>query len=107
MAAGVQDALWLEGLLNELKIFSKNTTKIFIDNKSAIEYCKNGGDANRTRHFNIKYHFVRDNIDSKNVELVWVDTKSQLADIMTKPLERGRFELLRSNLMVVSSSIIK
>lgn len=99
MAGGVQDALWLHSLLCELRHAQSTSATLHVDNESAIAYCKTGGDQQRTRHFNVKYHFVRDHIKQQTIALRWIDGKSQLADIFTKPLDRGDFERHRARLL--------
>lgn len=100
MVVGAQDAIWLNQLLIELRHSSALVPRLNIDNQSAIAYCKTGGDAHRTRHINLKYHFVRDHVEKNNVELHWVASKMQLADILTKPLDRAIHERLRKYILV-------
>jgi hypothetical protein len=95
----VQDALWLDSLLRELHCALTQSPVLFVDNMSAIQYCRTGGDAYRSRHVNIRYHFVRDNVERQAVRLEWINSTGQLADIMTKPLQRGPFERLREKLL--------
>jgi len=66
------------------------------DNTSAINLTKNPIMHSRTKHIEIRHHFLRDHISKGNYVIDYVDTKHQLADIFTKPLAKNRFyELIR------------
>lgn len=69
------------------------------DNKGAIELANAPKMGPRTKHINIKYHHFRNAIEKKMVEIEYVDTHEQLADIGTKPLEPKAFEKLRKMLI--------
>lgn len=64
----------------------QNPTKIYCDNAAAIELSKNPVYKFNTKHIDIKYHYVREVIKNKEIVLEKIDTKENLADIMTKPL---------------------
>ncbi len=57
---------------------------------------KNPGNHSRTKHIDIKYHYVRDVTEKKNIEIVYCPTERMVADILTKALLKLRFEELRS-----------
>jgi len=69
------------------------------DNKGAIELANAPKMGPRTKHINIKYHHFRNAIDKKKIEIEYIDTHEQLADIGTKPLEPKSFEKLRNMLI--------
>jgi hypothetical protein len=104
MVIGVQDALWLHSLLAELRHSQQQPATLYVDNQSAITYCHTGGDQHRTRHVNIRYHFVRDHIQHQSVIVKWIDSDSQLADLFTKPLYRSVFQRHRDRLLAVIPS---
>jgi hypothetical protein len=62
------------------------------DNTSAINISKNLVQHSRTKHIDIRHHFLRDLVESKVVSLSFILTHNQLADILTKPLDGSRFE---------------
>ena len=64
------------------------------DNTSAICLTKNPIQHSRTKHIEIKYHFIRDHVEKGDVELIFISTDKQLADIFTKPLQEDRFNTL-------------
>jgi len=75
---------------------------IYCDNTSAINLSKNPVNHSRTKHIDIRHHFLRDNIEKGNISLEYVQTDNQLADIFTKPLLESNFIRLRRELGLVS-----
>jgi len=71
------------------------------DNKSSILLEKNGraSSGKRTRHINIRYYFITDRINMKEIEVEWCPTKEMVADFMTKPLQGSHFRRLRDLIM--------
>ncbi|GJZ58957.1 retrovirus-related pol polyprotein from transposon TNT 1-94 [Tanacetum coccineum] len=67
---------------------------LYYDNKSVIALCCNNVQHSRAKHINIRYHFIKDQVENGIVELYFVRTEYQLADIFTKPLPRERFNFL-------------
>ena len=63
---------------------------------------KNPIQHSRTKHIDIRYHFIRDLVESKTLSLEYIDTEKQLADIFTKALDSKRFDSLRKALCVCS-----
>ena len=80
-------------------------TKIFVDNKSAIALAKNSVFHDRSKHIDTRYHYIRECVTKKEVQLEYVKTNDQLADIFTKPLKREDFVKLRTLLGVTKSSL--
>jgi hypothetical protein len=79
------------------------TTTIFIDNKSAIQLCKNPVFQDWSKHIEVWYHFIHDCINSGKINVEHVRTGEQLADIPTKPLARVRFQELCSRIGMVDA----
>ena len=77
---------------------------LFGDNESAIKITKNPVQHSKTKHIEIRHHFIRDHVAKGNIELHHVNTENQLADIFTKPLEEARFRELRHELNIVDIS---
>ena len=77
-------------------------TKISIkyDNTSIINFSKNLIQHSRTKHIEIRHHFIRDLIQNEDIILEFVSTEDQLANIFTKPLNADRFEQIRGELGV-------
>ena len=70
----------------------------FFDNTSVINISKNPVLHSRTKHIDIRHHFIRDLVEDKVVSLEYVPTEGQIADIFTKPLDVSRFESLRKSI---------
>ena len=97
LCASVQEALWLCSLLEEVNypLFSlKVPTMIFEDNQSCIALVRNPIQHARTKHIDIKYHFIRDHTDKGEIDIIYCSTKEMVADILMKPLPRPAFEVL-------------
>ncbi|KAL2319255.1 hypothetical protein Fmac_028224 [Flemingia macrophylla] len=68
------------------------------DNTAAINLLKNPVMHSRSKHIEIKHHFIRDYVHRGTFELMFINTEEQLADIFTKPLPEDRFVSLRLSL---------
>ena len=68
------------------------------DSTSAISVAKNPVLHSKTKHIDVRYHFLRDHQEKGDIELCHVDTQNQLADILTKPLDQSTFARLRGEL---------
>jgi len=73
---------------------------IFIDSTSAISLAKNPVLHSRSKHIDVRFHFLRDHYEKGDVELTHVSTDNQVADILTKPLEQATYARLRGELGV-------
>ena len=69
-----------------------------MDNKSVIELAKNPIQHRRSKHIDIRYHFIRDHVKQKTVKLKYCSTTEQVADIFTKALPTDTFTRLRKRL---------
>ncbi|KAH9793888.1 hypothetical protein KPL71_004697 [Citrus sinensis] len=79
----VKEAIWLKGLLGDLGVIQENIT-VFCDNQSVIFLAKNQTYHARTKHIDVKYHYVREIIESGVVLLRKIDTKDNPSDMLTK-----------------------
>jgi hypothetical protein len=98
LADGTKEAKWCQSWINEV-LGHQVTASMLCDNKSAL--CLTEVDAvhDRSKHIDIRYHFVRDEVNKKNIIVKWVSTKAQLGDILTKRLDKGLHGNFRSILM--------
>ena len=95
IAAGeaAKEAIWIKGFVNDLKLLPNlGTVKLHVDNTSAIKLAKNPGMHSRTKHIDIKHHFLREKVQDGTISLVQIKGKDNPADIFTKPLGRIDFE---------------
>ncbi|GKF78499.1 hypothetical protein Tco_0234067, partial [Tanacetum coccineum] len=84
--------------------FVFNKIPLYCDNRSAIALCCNNVQHSRSKHIDIRDHFIRDQVEKGVVELYFVTTDYQLTDIFTKALRRERFEFLLPRLGMKSMS---
>ena len=98
--------LWLKQQLEDYGV-SLSKIPLFCDNTSAINISKNPIMHSRTKHIEIRHHFIRDHVLKGDCEIKFIDTENQLADIFTKPLPKDRFFKLRGKLGVVDPRNLK
>jgi hypothetical protein len=89
--------LWMKNQLLDYGVKYKNTP-IFCDNTSAIAITHNPVMHSKTKHIDIRYHFIRDHVMKGDIEIHFVPTDKQLADVFTKPLDDKTFKHLISEL---------
>ena len=99
-------AIWLRRLLENLKYVSRGPTAIHCDNSSAIQLSKNPVLHGKSKHIDIRFHFLRELTKEGTVELIYCQSSKQIADIFTKPLKLETFVRLRGLLGVCSESEI-
>ncbi|GJV35500.1 hypothetical protein Tco_1407977 [Tanacetum coccineum] len=85
--------LWMRSQLSDY-VFKFNKIPLYCDNQSAIALCCNNVQHSRSKHIDIRHHFIKEQVENRVVEVYFVEMKYQLADIFTKALPRERFELL-------------
>jgi hypothetical protein len=95
----VREVLWFRSFMCELGHSQRGPTSIFQDNLSCIKIAQDPSVSDRTKHIDIKHHFIRERIEMEQVKLVYVPTTHMLADILTKPLHISQFRPLVSELI--------
>jgi hypothetical protein len=93
--------IWLARLLGELQGRKAETVELKVDNKSAIALAKNPVFHERSKHIDIRYHFIRDCLEEGSISTSFIKTSDQLADILTKSLGRMKFQELRARIGMV------
>ena len=91
--------LWMKKLLHDYEI-PQDTMCVFYDNTSAINLSKNPVQHSKSKHIEIRYHFIRDLVEDKVLYLEFIHIDNQKADIFTKPLDGPRFESLCKTIAV-------
>ncbi|GJR45468.1 copia protein [Tanacetum coccineum] len=94
--------LWMRSQLTDYG-FAFNKIPLYCDNRSAIALCCNNVQHSQSKHIDIRHHFIREQVEKGVVELYFVTTDYQLADIFTKALPRERFEFLLPRLGMKST----
>nr|GEV23757.1 retrovirus-related Pol polyprotein from transposon TNT 1-94 [Tanacetum cinerariifolium] len=89
--------LWMRSQLTDYGL-GFNKIPMCCDNKSAIALCCNNVQHSWSKHINIRYHFIKDQVERGLIELYFVNTEYQLADLFTKALGRERIEFLINKL---------
>lgn len=92
---------WICNLLTELHIPIPAAPIIYCDNIGATYLCVNPVFHSRMKHIALDYHFVREQIQTGSLRVVYVSTKDQLADTLTKPLSRAPLQASTSKLEVI------
>jgi len=77
---------------------------LLCDNESAVKIATNPVQHSRTKHIDIRYHFLRDHVNKNNIKIDGIGTDNQLADIFTKPLHECWFCKLRNELNIIDFS---
>ena len=96
--SATHDAAWLHELLTQLGFPQKNPADLFVDNQSAIRLANNPEFHQRSKHVDIKYHYIRDIIMHGDIYIHWCHTSEQTTNIFTKSLDSKKFKIFQNNL---------
>ena len=92
LALGICEGIWLKKLLGELGVFTEESIQMFCDSQAAISIAKNHVHHDKTKHIEIDRHFITEKIENAIVQTVYIPSRFQTADILTKALPRTSFE---------------
>src|SRR5277367_4710404 len=86
----VRETIWLNNVLNELELFNVTglVPEVFCDNRSAICLSMNRIENRSSKHIEIRYHYIREKCEAKLIELKYVPTTENIADLFTKSLKK-------------------
>ena len=104
-ATAAKEVIWLPKLLTDLEYQYVSEVVLYVDNQSTIRLSKNPEFHKRTKHIDIQYHFLREKSMNGEIDIKYVPTESQIADVFTKPLARDRFRMLCENMNVQSVAV--
>lgn len=90
-----KEAIWLKKLLSEINFVIHDKILIFEDNQSVTKMIISQNHSSRTKHVNVRYHFIKDYIERNIITIEYCETENMIADILTKPLNRVKFEKFR------------
>jgi hypothetical protein len=94
--------LWMRQTLRDYG-YKLSKVPLLCDNESAIRMADNPVEHSRTKHIDIRYHFLRDHQQRVDIEIAYVSTKEQLADTFIKPSDEKTFSKLRNELNILDS----
>lgn len=92
--AATQEAIWLKCLRDQFFPNKMDAVVLHCDNQGAIQLSKNSVFSSRTKHIHIKLEFIKEKIESKVIELMYVSTNEMLADLLTKGLSKEKLNYL-------------
>ena len=97
LANAVQEAKFLKQLCMDMQVsISEGKTVIRIDNQGAINLARNPIHHQRSKHIDIKYHFIRLEVKEERVSLEYIPTEENIADIFTKPASKGKLQKFKA-----------
>ena len=104
LSESTQEAVWLKRLLEDLQQRDSNAPiTIYGDNQGSIALTRNPEYHRRTKHIDIRHHFVREKVEDGQIVIKYCSTQDMLADLLTKPLPAEKFVKLRNKLGILSN----
>lgn len=101
-AYGACQGVWLRNILEEIGFGQGTGTILYCDNSSTIKLSKNPVLHGRSKHIHVRYHFLRELVNERVIQLDYCATQEQLSDVMTKAVKLETFEKLRKRMGVCS-----
>lgn len=102
-ATASKEIVWLRQLLTDLGHCPRQPTVLFIDNQSTIRLIRNPEFHKRTKHIDVKFHFIREKVENNLIDIKYLSTNEQLSDLFTKSLTKNRFNYLCAKLNIVNA----
>jgi len=106
MSSATCEAIWLRRILEDVGAKPEEPTILYCDNQSAIKLTHNLVYHARFKHIEPQHHFVREKIESKEIDLTYCNTTNNVADIFTKPIGYIQFEIFKKKLGVVENAFL-
>jgi hypothetical protein len=101
LCMAVHEAVWLRKLLADLFGHEIDSTIIHCNNHSCVKLFENHVFHDKSKHIEIKYHYIKYMVQRKAVHVQYFSTREQVADVFTKPLARTNFEYFHDDCGVV------
>ena len=98
-SVAIQEAKFLTQLLNEIDVEKVEPVTLFVDNQSTIAIANDPIRNQRTKHIDIKYHFIRSEIKNGRIAMKNVPSQENMAAVFTKPMTKGKSSTLLKNIM--------
>lgn len=99
----IRELIWLKAFIGEILSINFKKINFFMDNQSAIRLIKNPELHKRSKHIDVKYHFIREKYEDGLFTINYIPTEKMIADMLTKPLPKQRFNILRTSMSVVTN----
>jgi hypothetical protein len=95
-AEAAKEAVWIRNFINDLRIpgIQVGSVPLYIDCNSALRLTHNPEFHSKSKHIDVKHHFIREKVEEGKINTMRVNTRDNLADILTKPLPREAHESL-------------
>ena len=100
-AEAAKECIWLCQFIETLSYPQTDPTPLFVDNIKVIHLASHLYDHQRTKHINIKYHFIQEKVECNQLVLNYVSTNQQVAAIFTKPLVKIKFKYFCSRIGLI------
>jgi hypothetical protein len=94
LTKAVSEALWLQQIMKQMMYTGNDiqATKIYGDNQGSLSLAENPKFHQRTKHIDVKHHFIWEHIEKRSIDLWYVETANMVADGLTKPLPATQHE---------------
>lgn len=99
LVSAAQEGKYLISIINEITSSNLRKFHLFGDNQGAIALAKNPIKHQRSKHVDIKYHFIRDEITKENLVIDYVPSENNVADMFTKPVSKIKLQVFKKHLM--------
>ena len=104
LSVAVREAVWLCKLLTDLFDHEMDPTIIHCDNQSCVNLSENLVFHDKSKHIEIKYHYIRDMVQRKAVLVQYLPTYDKVYDVLTKPLTRMNFEYFHEKISMAQNA---
>ena len=99
MSFACQEGLYISKLVDDLKLTTSLSPVIMnVDNQGAMSLAKNKLSNSRSKHIDIRCHFIRDHVTKNELELIYVQSEDNVADLMTKPYSKHKIKKFKYRL---------
>jgi hypothetical protein len=100
----VYEVVWIHKLLTNLFDHEMDPTIIHCDNQSCVKLSQKLVFHDRSKHIEIKYHYIRDMVQRKAVQVQYLPTHESIVDIFTKPLAKTKFKYFHERIGLVENA---
>ena len=99
LASALKQLLWIKQIFEKCGVKINKPILVHEDNEACIAVATNPMSQKRTRHIDIKHHFIRDYVSDETIKIVWCPTSEMLADIMTEALTGSALKTERPKIL--------